>query len=334
VTATSARLLRLLAVLSSRPSWTNAELAERLGVTERTVRRDIARLREAGYGIDSEGGPYGGYRLGAGKRMAPLTLDDEEALAVFAALREAPGDDPAAMSALLKLRHLLPARVIERLDAVDGSSVDIMQAERGRVAVPLLFEIATACHRGERLKLTYCDARGTETRRQVDPHRLVRSPNRWYLVAFDVAKHEWRTFRVDRIIAAQTTGVIVELNDPPDAADMVTKMLVSDYPYYATARVAVPLARARHIVPPHLGSCRADGPDTTFITIGGVTPDSLAAALFRLPTPLRLVASDEVYEAVHRRVAQFIEAVQCAESDYSRTRQGDSDNEACDGTLV
>ncbi|MGW2930792.1 helix-turn-helix transcriptional regulator [Streptomyces sp. NPDC001156] len=322
MTATSARLLRLLAVLSSRPSWTNGELAERLGVTERTVRRDIARLREAGYGIDSEGGPYGGYRLGPGKRMAPLTLDDEEALAVFAALREAPGDDPATMSALLKLRHLLPARVVERIDAVDGSSVDIMQAERGRVAVPLLFEIATACHRGERLSLTYRDARSTETRRRVDPHRLVRSPNRWYLVAFDVAKHEWRTFRADRIIAAQTTGVSVELDDPPDAADMVTKMLVSDYPYYATTRVAVPLARARHIVPPHLGSCRADGPDTTCITIGGVTPDSLAAALFRLPTPLRLVASDEVYEAVHRRVAQFTEAVQCAESDTSRTRQG------------
>jgi len=334
VIATSARLLRLLAVLSSRPSWTNAELAERLDVTERTVRRDIARLREAGYGIDSEGGPYGGYRLGPGKRMAPPTLDDEEALAVFAALREAPGDDPAAMSALLKLRHLLPARVIEQLDAVDRSSVDIMQVERRRVAVPLLFEVATACHRGERLTLTYCDARGTETRRQVDPHRLVRSPNRWYLVAFDVAKHEWRTFRADRIVAAQTTGVIVELNDPPDAADMVTKMLVSDYPYYAIARVAVPLARARHIVPTHLGSCQADGPDTTLVTIGGVTPDSLAAALFRLPTPLRLVASDAVCEAVRRRVAQFIEAVQCADGDYSRARQGDGGNEARDGTIA
>ncbi|MFE9313158.1 helix-turn-helix transcriptional regulator [Streptomyces sp. NPDC088353] len=309
MTVTSARLLRMLAVLSSRPSWTNAELAERLGVTERTVRRDIARLRDAGYGIDSETGPYGGYRLGAGERMAPLTLDDEEALAVFAALREAPGDDPAATSALLKLRHLLPARVIERLDAVEGTSVDIMQTER-RVAVPLLFEIATACHRGERLTLTYRDARGTETRRQVDPHRLVRSPNRWYLVAFDVTKQEWRTFRADRVVAAQATGVTVELDDPPDAADMVKKMLVSDYPYYATARVAVPLAQARHIVPPHLGSCRADGPDTTFITIGGVTPDSVAAALFRLPTPLHLVASDEVCEAVHRRAAHFIEALQ------------------------
>ncbi|MGW3289799.1 helix-turn-helix transcriptional regulator [Streptomyces sp. NPDC001002] len=312
MTATSARLLRMLAVLSSRPSWTNAELAQRLDVTERTVRRDIARLREAGYGIDSEGGPYGGYRLGPGRQTVPLTLDDEEALAVFAALRESPGDDPAAVSALLKLRHLLPARVVERLDAMDSSSVDITQAEHGRVAVPLLFDLAAACHRGERLTLTYRDTRGTETRRHVDPHRLVRSPNRWYLVAFDIAKEQWRTFRADRVVAAHTTGVTVELDDRPDAAAMVAQMLVSDYPYYATARIALPLAQARRLVPPNMGSCRADGPDATHVTIGGTTPDGLAAILFRLPTPLDLDASDEVCQAVRRRAAQLVETAQRA----------------------
>jgi predicted DNA-binding transcriptional regulator YafY len=312
-TATSARLLRLLAVLSSRPSWTNAELAQRLSVTERTVRRDVARLREAGYRVDSEGGPHGGYRLGPGKRIAPLTLDDEEALAVFAALRDTTGqgvlgNDQAAMSALLKLRHLLPTRVAERLDALEGSSVDIVAAERDRVAVPLLFEIATACRRGERLRLSYRDARGHETRREVDPHQLVRSPNRWYLVAFDVAKGAWRTLRADRILAAHTTGSPVELDDRPDAAEMVTRMLLSDYPYYAVVRVAVPLAQARRLVPPNQGAHQADGPDATLITIGGVTPESLAAALFRLPTPFRLDAPDEVRDAVRRRAEQFIEA--------------------------
>lgn len=312
-TATSARLLRLLAVLSSRPSWTNAELAQRLSVTERTVRRDVARLREAGYRVDSEGGPHGGYRLGPGKRIAPLTLDDEEALAVSAALRDTtgrgvPGNDQAAMSALLKLRHLLPTRVVERLDALEGSSVDIVAAERDRVAVPLLFEIATACRRGERLRLSYRDAGGRETRREVDPHQLVRSPNRWYLVAFDVAKGAWRTLRADRILAAHTTGSPVELDDRPDAAELVTRMLLSDYQYYAVVRVAVPLAQARRLVPPNQGAHQADGPDATLITIGGVTPESLAAALFRLPTPFRLDAPDEVRDAVRRRAEQFIEA--------------------------
>ncbi|MFG2524585.1 helix-turn-helix transcriptional regulator [Streptomyces sp. NPDC048527] len=168
----------------------------------------------------------------------------------------------------------------------------------------------TASHDQAYWELTYRDTQGAETRRQVDPHRLVRSPNRWYLVAFDIAKQQWRTFRADRVIAAHTTGVTVELDDRPDAADMVAKMLVSDYPYYATVRIALPLAQARQLVPPNMGSCRADGPDATYVTIGGATPDGLAAALFRLPTPLHLDASDEVCQAVRRRAAQLIETAQ------------------------
>jgi predicted DNA-binding transcriptional regulator YafY len=315
VTTTSSRLLRLLALLGSRPSWTNAQLAERMEVTERTIRRDVARLRALGYGIVSEGGPYGGYRLSAGNRLAPLSLDDEEALAVTVALREAAssgvlGDDRAAMSALLKLRQILPPHIAVRLGDLDGSFVHTARFEAGHVDSSLLLELATACRRGDRLSLSYRDMRGRDTLREVDPHRLVRSAHRWYLVALDVERGEWRTFRADRIRAARPTGARTELVDPPDAAAMVSRMLLSDYPVYAVIRVALPLAQARRLVPPHRGSHRADGPDTTFITVGGASPEDLARDLLRLGTPMEVDAPDEVLEAMRAHARAVLAALE------------------------
>ncbi|WP_333753795.1 helix-turn-helix transcriptional regulator, partial [Streptomyces sp. IBSBF 2394] len=160
--STSARLLRLVSLLAVRPAWTCGELAERMEVTERTVRRDVARLRELGYTVDSDPGPWGGYRLRPGTRTPPLILDDEEALAVAVGLREAAlsgalGGDQAALSALLKLRQVLPKRLGDRLGDMDAAFVQTPRAGEPQVAAGMLLELAAACRRAERARMAYRD---------------------------------------------------------------------------------------------------------------------------------------------------------------------------------
>jgi predicted DNA-binding transcriptional regulator YafY len=308
---TSARLLRLVSLLATRPSWTNAELSDRTEVTERTVRRDIAKLRELGYGIESDPGPGGGYRLCAGTKVPPLSLDDEEALAVAVALREAAlnrvlGSDQAALSALLKLQRLLPTRIAERLGELDTSFVHTPRAEDSQVLPGVLLELAAACQRGERLQLSYLDRSDRSTVRDVDPHRLVRTSHRWYLVALDVARHEWRTFRADRVVEAHPTGRVASPVDPPDAALLVSRMLTSNYPLYAVVRLPVPMDRALRLVPPNLGTHRADGDDATIVTIGGTDADEVAAYLLSLATPLRVLTPAAVRVALRRRIEDLL----------------------------
>ncbi|WP_017570717.1 helix-turn-helix transcriptional regulator, partial [Nocardiopsis halotolerans] len=189
--STSARLLHLLSLLSARPSWTCGDLAERMAVNERTVRRDVARLRELGYGVESDPGPWGGYSLGGGARIPPLVLDDEEALAVAVGLREAAlsgvlGSEQAALSALLKLRQGLPPRVAGRLGEMDSAFVHTARPDQPQIAPGVLLELVTACRRGERVRLSYRDRKGRATDRDADPYRLVHTGRRWYFVARDV----------------------------------------------------------------------------------------------------------------------------------------------------
>ncbi len=310
---TSARLLRLVSLLSTRPSWTNAELAERLAVTERTVRRDIAKLRDLGYGIESDPGRWGGYRLGGGAGVPPLSLDDEEALAVAVALREAAlsgvlGGDQAALSALLKLRRLLPSRLADRLAGLDAAVEHTPRSGERVVSSAVLLELASACRAGEGVRLSYRDMRGRETVREVDPYRLVRTSHRWYLVAFDVAKGQWRTFRADRVAEARPLGRPVRLTDPPDAAQLVARMLTSDYPLYTTIRVEVPPGQATRIVPSGRAVHEPTSDGATLITIGGTDADDFAAYLVSLATPLRVVSSDEVREALRRKLIDLLKA--------------------------
>lgn len=300
-----------MSLLSTRPFWTNRELGERLEVTERTIRRDIAKLRELGYGIESEPGPWGGYRLVPGARVAPLSLDDEEALAVAVALREAAlsgvlGSDQAALSALLKLRRLLPQHLAARLGEFDEAFVHTERTDAGQVSPGVLLELASACRRGERLRLSYRDMRGRDSVRDVDPHRLVRTRHRWYLVALDVTAGAWRTFRADRVTDAHPTGVLSDLEDPPDAAALVARMLLRDYPLYAVIRVPLAVDEARRLVPPHRGSHEPDGPTATLITIGGTDPDQLAGYLLSLVSPLQILSPDTVREALRSRVRDLL----------------------------
>ncbi|MFF7974398.1 WYL domain-containing protein [Streptomyces sp. NPDC007905] len=312
--SSSARLLRLLSLLSSRPSWTCAELAERIQVTDRTVRRDIARLRELGYTVDSEAGPWGGYRLRAGSRVPPLILDDEEALAVAVGLREAAlsdavGGDQAALSALLKLRQVLPRRIAERLGELDDACVSLPAADGPRITTGLLLELAVACRRGERARLSYVDAEGRATLRDVDPYRLVHTGRRWYFVARDVARGEWRTFRADRVDRLQPTGLPADLTDPPDPARLVSRNIANGpYPLSATIRLPLPMDAALRLVPATVGTHRFDGPDTTLVDIGGPDPDGLARYLLGLGTPLRVLAPESVRQALLRRTRELLEA--------------------------
>lgn len=309
--STSARLLRLVSLLSARPAWTCAELAARMDVTERTVRRDVARLRELGYGVESDPGPWGGYRLGGGSRVPPLILDDEEALAVAVALREAAlsgvlGGDQAALSALLKLRQALPPRIADRLGAMDAAFVHVPRSGERQIASGTLLELACACRLGERAHLSYRDREGKATTRDVDPYRLVRSGRRWYFVARDVARGEWRTFRADRVERIRPTGRAADILDPPDPVLLVSRSIATGrYPLYTTVRLPLPLDEALRRVPPTVGSHRPDGPDATTVEIGGPDADGLARYLLGLGTALRVLSPDSVREALLRRLREM-----------------------------
>ncbi|MYS46413.1 WYL domain-containing protein [Streptomyces sp. SID5998] len=315
VIAASARLLRLLAVLATRPSWTCAELAERTAVTERTVRRDVARLRELGYVVDSEPGPWGGYRLRAGTHIPPLILDDEEALAVAVGLREAAlsgavGGDQAALSALLKLRQVLPGRIADRLAGADAAFVRTPRPDEPQITAGLLLELAAACRAGERARLSYRDGQGRATLREVDPYRLVHTGRRWYLVARDVARGQWRTFRADRVERLQPTGQPADLTDPPDPALLVSRNIATGpYPMQATVRLPVGLDQALRLIPATVGAHRPDGPDATVVDVGGPDPDGLARYLLSLATPLRVLAPDSVRQALRRRTRALLAAL-------------------------
>jgi predicted DNA-binding transcriptional regulator YafY len=202
---TSARLLRLLSLLQSRPDWPGPELADRLGVTTRTVRRDVDRLRDLGYPVESATGTAGGYRLGVGAALPPLLLDDEEAVAVAVGLRAAAtgsvtGIEETSLRALAKLEQVLPSRLRHRVTAMQ-SAILPLTGPGPAVDANLLAALAAACRAHEGIRFGY--QRHT---RRVEPYRLVHTGRRWYLLAFDLDRDDWRTFRVDRIDAPPQPG--------------------------------------------------------------------------------------------------------------------------------
>jgi predicted DNA-binding transcriptional regulator YafY len=200
---TSVRLLRLLSLLQARRDWSGADLAGRLGVTTRTVRNDIERLRILGYEVRSSTGITGGYRLAPGSAMPPLLLDDEEVVAVGLGLRAAAagtvtGIEEMSLRALTKLEQTLPARLRHRLDALRHATVSAA-AGGPTVDSETLTVIAGACRDQELLRFDYQGRDGDASVRRVEPHRLVYTGRRWYLLAWDTDRADWRTFRADRI---------------------------------------------------------------------------------------------------------------------------------------
>jgi predicted DNA-binding transcriptional regulator YafY len=210
VTETSSRLLELLSLLQGRRDWRGAELADRLEVSRRTVRRDVERLRGLGYPVESLTGPAGGYRLRAGAAMPPLLLDDDEAIAIAVGLGTAArasvtGIEETAVRALVKLEQVLPAHLRRRVRAL-GSATTVPAVAGPTVDPQHLTVIAGACRDSERLRFAYRTRDGTESRREVEPHSLVNLGRRWYLVAWDRRREDWRTFRIDRLARPAPTG--------------------------------------------------------------------------------------------------------------------------------
>jgi predicted DNA-binding transcriptional regulator YafY len=210
MTETSGRLLKLLSLLQTRRDWPGNELADRLGVSGRTIRRDVERLRELGYPVDAVTGPAGGYRLHAGTAMPPLLLDDDEAVAIAVGLRTAAGAsvtgiEETAIRALVKLEQVLPAHLRRRVNALQ-SVLATLPASGPMVDPEVLTAIAGACRESERLRFAYRSRDASESTRHVEPHSLVNLGRRWYLVAWDCDRQAWRTFRADRVERPRPAG--------------------------------------------------------------------------------------------------------------------------------
>jgi predicted DNA-binding transcriptional regulator YafY len=198
-------------MLQGRRDWPGDELANRLEVSGRTIRRDIEQLRQLGYPVDSLTGPAGGYRLRAGSAMPPLLLDDEEAIAIAVGLRTAAGTSVAgieetAVRALVKLEQVLPAHLRRRVRAL-GSATFTLPAAGPMVDPQHLTAIAAACRDSECLRFSYRSRDGASSRREVEPHSLVTYVRRWYLIAWDRRREDWRTFRIDRLTKPVSNGV-------------------------------------------------------------------------------------------------------------------------------
>src|SRR5919107_1963396 len=245
MTGTSSRLLTLLSLLQARRDWPGGELAGRLEVSSRTIRRDVERLRELGYPVESLTGPAGGYRLRAGTAMPPLLLDDDEAIAIAVGLRTAAGGsvtgiEETAVRALVKLEQVLPSHLRRRVQALTAATQTLNVYGGPQVDPQALTVLAAAVRDHERVRFAYTARDRAGTQRETEPHSLVNAGRRWYLVAFDCGRDDWRTFRVDRIERPASTGVRFAPRELPakDAAAFVSRSLQS-YPSRYEARVTV-----------------------------------------------------------------------------------------------
>ncbi|MEU3631116.1 helix-turn-helix transcriptional regulator [Streptomyces fradiae] len=232
MTDTPARLLTLLSLLQTPREWPGSELASRLGVTPRTVRRYVDRLRGLGYPVEATKGAVGGYRLAAGKAMPPLLLDDEEAVAIAVGLRAGAGHaiegvEEASVRALAKLEQVLPARLRHRVSTLQSATMPLARGDGAAVSARTLTALAAAVAGRERLRFGYRAGDGTESRRQAEPYRLVSTGHRWYLVAYDLEREDWRTFRVDRVNEPYATGARFTPRELPggDAAELLGRSL-------------------------------------------------------------------------------------------------------------
>ena len=315
MTETSGRLLKLLSLLQTRRDWPGSELAERLGVSGRTIRRDIDRLRELGYPVDAVTGPAGGYRLEAGTAMPPLLLDDDEAVAIAVGLRTAAGAsvsgiEETSIRALVKLEQVLPSHLRRRVNAL-GSVLATLPASGPLVDPEALTAIAGACRDRERLRFAYRSREDEESRRHVEPHSLVNLGRRWYLVAWDCEREAWRTFRVDRLerpspAGSRFTPRTLPGRDPAAFVASNLKMAPSRYQARVTVRApAAELQQRRYL----WGTVEPRGEDTCEYVTSDDSLDWLAMRIgmlgyeFEVHEPPELVACFEQLAARFSRAA-------------------------------
>ncbi|MFI2433994.1 helix-turn-helix transcriptional regulator [Streptomyces sp. NPDC018693] len=328
---TSARLLRLLSLLQAHREWSGAALAERLGVTPRTVRRDVDRLRELGYPVNASPGTGGGYQLGAGAELPPLLLDDEEAVAVAVGLRTAAGQGiegigETSVRALAKLEQVLPHRLRRRVGALNAFTVPMLRGPQPSAVDPaVLTELAHLCRDAERLRFEYRDGDDAVSRRTVEPHRLVCSERRWYLVAWDVDRADWRTFRVDRITPRPPHGPRFVPRRPPaeDLAAYVSQgVSTRAYATQAAVRLLVPLAEAAERISPSAGTLEADGPDTCVLRTGAANLDVMVIHIVLMGFDFEVLEPAGLTDAIRSVRDRLSRALDRAPSPAPRARDG------------
>jgi predicted DNA-binding transcriptional regulator YafY len=321
---TSERLLRLLSLLQTPRDWTGSELAERLEVSARTVRHDIDRLRSLGYPVRATRGSIGGYRLEAGATLPPLLLDDEEAVAVAIGLRTATGGavtgiEETSLRALAKLEQVLPPRLRSRVNTLQTYTIHIRQRSGGPTVDPVvLTELAVTCRDHDRLRFAYSDRRGTTTQRRVEPYRLVNAGHRWYLVAWDLERADWRTFRVDRMEAGMSRGPRFT---PRNLTDAEVEALVSrDVPvvgrrFQARVVLHAPAALIGERIGPWVGTITAIDDTSCMLDTGADSLEMLAVHLgmldvdFTVSEPADLVGRIQLLAARYARAAEAAAAL-------------------------
>lgn len=314
---TSGRLLSLLSLLQTPREWPGPELARRLEVTTRTVRNDVERLRRLGYPVRATRGAVGGYRLSAGAAMPPLLLEDDEAVAIVVSLRTATGGaveglEETALRALTKLQQVLPPRLGRRVDALQSHTVRVSGQRRGpQIDGALLALIAAASRDREVMRFRYSDHSGSGSERRVEPYRLVNWGRRWYLVAFDLERADWRTFRVDRLADARAVGHRFTLRPLP----------ADDIAAYIAARTRQVQMKVRGRVIVHApaeevaarmgswtGSVEPQGPDRCLVALGGRSVEDIAFWLGVLDTDFEVIDSPELAAAVRRVADRYARA--------------------------
>ncbi|GCD18923.1 DeoR family transcriptional regulator [Cellulomonas algicola] len=322
---TTSRLLRLLSLLQTRRAWPGSLLADRLGISRRTVRRDVDRLRAMGYRIEATMGPDGGYRLEAGSEVPPLLLDDDQVVALAVALQAATATgaaiDEAAVRALGTVRQVMPSRLRHRLDALTFTTLPAAgrPGAADPVAPDVLVAISAAVRAHEVLRFDHADPRaGTPAAagppRRVEPHHLVASRSRWYLVAWDLDRDDWRLFRADRLTPRTPTGPRFTPREVPggDVAAYVAARFAGsdagagDATGGPPCRGTVVLHSPAAVVRPFVGDGVVEdlGPDRCRLTTGSWSWVALAASLNRFDTDVDVVSPPELTDAFARLAAR------------------------------
>jgi predicted DNA-binding transcriptional regulator YafY len=305
----------LLSLFQARRYWSGADLSGRLEVTPRTLRRDVDRLRSLGYPVNSTSGTAGGYQLGAGATLPPLLLDDDEAVAVAVGLRTAAsgtvaGIEEASLRALSKLEQVLPSRLRRRVTALHAFIVPL--ATNGpTVDAEMLSVIAGACRDCEQLRFGYRGRDGSASTREVEPHRLVHTGRRWYLAAWDLARKNWRTFRVDRIEPKLATGSRFVPRQPPEgdfAAYVARSVAYAPYPHRACVTLRASMEMAAKQVPPGVGVLEAVDDQTCVLHTGACSLDSLCVYLAMLGFEFEVREPPELIERVRWLAGRFARA--------------------------
>jgi len=313
---TSARLLRLLSLFQAQRYWSGFDLSNRLKITSRTLRRDVDRLRSLGYPVLSTAGVAGGYQLGAGATLPPLLLDDEEAVAVALGLRTAAtgavtGIEEASVRALLKLEQVLPPRLRGRVAALHGFVVPL-ETPGPTVQADRLSFIANACRDHEGMRFTYHDRTGSATTRSVEPHRLVHTGYRWYLVAWDLTRNDWRTFRVDRLQGKLKTSTRFKPRKPPDGgfATFVSKSIAHvPNPYSARVTLHASMESLAKRISPSLGALEAVDANSCTLHTGSHSLEAITIHLLLLNVAFRVHEPPELITYISGLTARLTQGV-------------------------